>query len=194
MLHVGRPREFDEATVVAAARDAFWSGGVAATSISDLSEVTGLSAGSLYKAFGSKAGLTHRTLQDYLEQSYAQTERLLDEAPSGLAGLRAWLDVAAAAASDCGPTRGCYAVVCAVELAERDELARERLRQHDDRLRALVASAVRRAVSEGELDVDPVAGARLLLTTVVGLQVDARKGVSAATARSTLDLALRALT
>jgi len=36
-------------------------------------------------------------------------------------------------------------------------------------------------------------GARLLLTTVVGLQVDARKGVSPATARSTLDLALRAL-
>jgi AcrR family transcriptional regulator len=191
---MGRPREFDEATVVAAARDAFWAGGVAATSISDLSQATGLSAGSLYKAFGSKAGLTDRTLQDYLEQSYVQAQRLLDEAPSGLAGLRAWLDLAAETASACGPTRGCYAVVCAVELAERDEQARERLRRHDDRLRTLLASAVRRAVSEGELDVDPVAGARLLLTTVIGVQVDARKGVSAETARSTLDLALRALT
>jgi AcrR family transcriptional regulator len=167
---------------------------VAATSIADLSEATGLSTGSLYKAFGSKAGLTDRTLQDYLEQSYVQAQRLLDEAPSGLAGLRAWLDLAAETASACGPTRGCYAVVCAVELAERDEQARERLRRHDDRLRTLLASAVRRAVSEGELDVDPVAGARLLLTTVIGVQVDARKGVSAETARSTLDLALRALT
>ena len=190
---MGRPREFDEAQVVAAARDAFWAGGVAATSIADLSEATGLSTGSLYKAFGSKAGLTDRTLQDYLEQSYEQVRRLVDDAPSGLAGLRAWLDTAAASASECGPTRGCYAVVCAVELADRDEQNRERLRRHDDRLRALLASAISRAVREGDLDVDPEAGARLLLTTVVGLQVDARKGVSAATARSTLDLALRAL-
>ena len=176
------------------ARNAFWSGGVAATSITDLSTATGLSTGSLYKAFGSKAGLTDRTLQDYLETSYEQVRRTLDDAPTGLAGLRAWLTGAADAASDCGPTRGCYAVVCAVELAERDEQARARLRRHDERLRAVLADAIRRAVAEGDLRVDPAAGARLLLTTVVGLQVDARKGVSRDAARSTLDLALRALT
>jgi AcrR family transcriptional regulator len=191
---MGRPREFDEAQVVAAARDAFWTGGVAATSITDLSQATGLSTGSLYKAFGSKAALTERTLEDYLQQSYDHLRTVLDEAASGLAGLRAWLDGAVAAASDDGPTRGCFAVVCAVELAERDEQVRQRLRRHDDQMRALLASAVRRAVGEGDLDVDPAAGAQLLHTTVVGLQVDARKGVSAATARATLDLALRALT
>lgn len=191
---MGRPREFDEAQVVQKARDAFWSGGVAATSITDLSAATGLSTGSLYKAFGSKAGLTSRTLQDYLELSYEQVRQTLDDAPSGLAGLRAWLDAAAASASDCGPTRGCYAVVCAVELAERDDEARERLRRHDDRVRAALAGAIRRAVADGDLRVDPAAGARLLLTTVVGLQVDARKGLDRDTARSTLDLALRALT
>ncbi len=191
---MGRPREFDEAQVVAAARDAFWAGGVCATSITDLSEATGLSTGSLYKAFGSKAALTERTLEDYLDQSYVQLRTALDEAPSGLAGLRAWLDCAVSSACDSGPTRGCYAVVCAVELSERDEQVRTRLRRHDERVRALLASAVRRAVIEGDLDVDPEAGARLLHTTVVGLQVDARKGVSAAAARSTLELALRALT
>lgn len=86
----------------------------------------GSATASLYEAFGSKAALTERTLQDYLEQSYEQAQRLLDGAPSGLAGLRAWLDVAAASAGDCGPTRGCYAVVCAVEPAERDEQVRQR--------------------------------------------------------------------
>jgi AcrR family transcriptional regulator len=191
---MGRPREFDEAQVVSAARDAFWAGGVAATSIVDLSEATGLSTGSLYKAFGSKAALTERTLEDYLEQSYVHLRTMLDDAESGLAGLRSWLDVAVAAASDLGPTRGCYAVVCAVELSERDLHVRERLRRHDARMLALLTAAVRRAVREGDVDVEPEAGARLLHTTVVGLQVDARKGVTAADARSTLDLALRALT
>ncbi len=191
---MGRPREFDEAQVVAAARDAFWTRGIAATSISDLSQATGLSTGSLYKAFGSKAGLTQRTLQDYLDQSFDAVKQLLDDASSGLEGLQAWLDVAVATASDCGPTRGCYAVACAVELAETDEASRERLRRHDDRVLAVIASAVQRAVGEGDLRAEPAAGARLLLTTVVGLQVQARKGVDAASARATLDLALRALT
>ena len=60
-------------------------------------------------------------------------------------------------------------------------------------MRTLLAAAVRRAVGEGNLDAEPVASARLLLTTILGLQVDAHKGVDPATARSTLDLALRAL-
>jgi hypothetical protein len=45
-----RPRKFDESDVVAAARDEFWSRGYAVTSVDDLSAVTGLGKGSLYRA------------------------------------------------------------------------------------------------------------------------------------------------
>ena len=54
---MARPREFDETEVVDLARNAFWSHGVAATSITALSEATGLSVGSIYKAFKSKDAL-----------------------------------------------------------------------------------------------------------------------------------------
>ncbi len=64
---MGRPREFDEKVVVAKARDAFWANGISATSISDLGDATGLSVGSIYKAFDSKDGLCFRTLDDYLD-------------------------------------------------------------------------------------------------------------------------------
>ena len=61
-----RPREFDESDVVAAARDEFWSRGYAATSVDDLTAVTGLGKGSLYGAFGDKHGLFLRALDDYI--------------------------------------------------------------------------------------------------------------------------------
>ena len=69
-----RPREFDEADVVAAARDEFWTRGYVATSVDDLTTVTGLGKGSLYGAFGDKHGLFLRALDDYITSA-------LDERP-----------------------------------------------------------------------------------------------------------------
>ena len=63
---MARPRKFDESDVVAAARDEFWSRGYVATSVDDLTSVTGLGKGSLYGAFGDKHGLFLRALDDYI--------------------------------------------------------------------------------------------------------------------------------
>ncbi len=179
--------------MVDAAREAFWSRGVHATSITDLSEVTGLSIGSLYKAFGSKGELCARTLDTYLDTGLERVEAVLTEASSPVAGLQAWLEWIAERASTAGPTRGCYAVVCASELAATDEAVRRRLVAHDDRLRTLVAAAIAAANRDGELSGDPELGARLLCATVNGVQLEGRKGIGRDDARATLMLALDAL-
>lgn len=54
---IGRPRNFDERTVLAAATGLFVRLGYEATSIDDLVSATGIHRGSLYKAFGSKHGI-----------------------------------------------------------------------------------------------------------------------------------------
>jgi TetR/AcrR family transcriptional regulator, transcriptional repressor for nem operon len=190
---MGRPREFDEDEAVAAARAAFWSGGVNATSISDLAFATGLSVGSIYKAFGSKAELCHRTLDDYLDAGLASASALLDSAESAIDGVAAWLGSMAEQAGRSDDLRGCYAVLCATELAAHDEEARTRLRLHDERLRGRVADALRSAVAAGDLECDPVIGAQLLCATVNGVQVEARKGIDRAVAHRILRLALDGL-
>lgn len=43
----------------------FWQKGYSATSISDITEATGLKRGSLYNAFDGKDDLFHRSLQKY---------------------------------------------------------------------------------------------------------------------------------
>lgn len=190
---MARPREFAEDVVVAKARDAFWANGVAATSISDLNEATGLSVGSIYKAFGSKAGLFHLTLDDYLDGLIEAVEGALDSGRTPVEGIEAWFALVAAQASGDSATRGCYAVNCTTELAERDPEVRTRLQEHDHRLRARVAGTLRAGVAAGELSADPDLGARLLCTIVNGLHLESRKGVTLADAEATLALALRAL-
>lgn len=190
---MGRPREFVEAQVIAAARDAFWAGGVDGTAISDLTEATGLSAGSLYKAFGSKAGLFHRTLEDYLSQGRADVEATLDAGSSPLAGVEDWVLAQAERAGQDRPTSGCYAVVCTVEKAGTDPEARAILTAHGQAVQAMLAAALTRAAEAGETTADPQAAARMLLAAVNGIQVEARRGVTTDDARAALRLALDAL-
>ncbi len=190
---MARPREFDESEVLVSARNAFWANGITNTSVSDLSEATGLSTGSIYKAFSSKEELSHRTLADYLDRAQENVSALLDSGDTPQAGLEAWLEAMAQNASNNSPTRGCYAVMCATELAETDPWVRDRLRRVDKALRRHVAQVLSNANSQGELNCDPKAGADFLATTVNGLQVESRKGIGLDDARSILALALNAL-
>jgi TetR/AcrR family transcriptional repressor of nem operon len=54
---MARPREFDDEAVLDAAIQCFWSRGYEATSVKDLIGKTGITAASLYNAFGDKRTL-----------------------------------------------------------------------------------------------------------------------------------------
>jgi TetR/AcrR family transcriptional regulator, transcriptional repressor for nem operon len=54
---VGRPKGYDRALALLAARDLFWEQGYERTSIADLEARTGLNRSSLYQEFGSKRQL-----------------------------------------------------------------------------------------------------------------------------------------
>lgn len=190
---MARPREFEETEVIDRARNAFWGRGVAATSVNDLSEATGISVGSIYKAFASKDDLCTLTLDDYLQNARAWLAAELEQAPTPWDGIRAWLDVLIVQATDTSPTRGCYAVELAAERAAVDERIRSLLVDHDAEMRDLVTGAARDAIDSGRVSGDPAAVARLILTTVNGLQVDARKGLTESEARLTIDTLLGVL-
>jgi TetR/AcrR family transcriptional repressor of nem operon len=65
---MGRRRQFDDLTVVRAARDVFWERGYASTSLADLEAATGLSRSSIYQAFGSKQHLFDRAVENYCNE------------------------------------------------------------------------------------------------------------------------------
>ena len=81
---VGRPREFDEQTVLAAAMDAFWRKGYEATSLTELCRCTGLNKGSLYQAFGDKHRLFMRSLAHYADMEYREVVAAASKSDSPL--------------------------------------------------------------------------------------------------------------
>src|SRR5262249_53835635 len=77
-----RPREFDELAALEAAIDCFWKRGFEATSVRDLADAMGISAPSLYNAYGDKRALFAQALDRYLDHSTrARIKRLEGSLP-----------------------------------------------------------------------------------------------------------------
>jgi len=67
----GRPKIYDEKTVISKALDVFWKKGYEAASADDLMEAMGIGKGSFYLAFkGGKKELYERSLEQFAETFY----------------------------------------------------------------------------------------------------------------------------
>ena len=193
---MARPRKFDEAAVIAASRDLFWTQGYAATSIDDLGDVTGLGRGSLYGAFGDKRTLFLRSLDMYCNE-VSEANRVELRNPDLLARDRlvAHLRGFASTTAADGSRRGCLMAKSAAELSSTDaEVAKRVKRTLDGWLRELTAT-IAEAQRDGDLsaDVDAHALASLLLTLLRGMEAMRKGGASATTVKAAAEQAIMLL-
>jgi AcrR family transcriptional regulator len=142
--------------------------------------------GSIYAAFGSKAGLFEAALDRYSRDMSDEFAAVVAEAGGPLDGIRSYLREVARACAGAGPdgrwpTPGCMLVKTMLELGDEDVDLRERaervLASVEDHLTALL----RQAGERGELvpEARPRRLARLLQAQIMGLRAFARRRVPA---------------
>lgn len=148
-----RPRKFDETDVVAAARDEFWSRGYAATSVDDLTAVTGLGKGSLYGAFGDKHGLFLLALDDYIATAMESVRsQLRDPAHDAYDRLTRHIRAQARAIAADKTRRGCMMAKSAAEMGAAD-VAVERAVEHAyTEWHAELVGCIKEAQRDGTID------------------------------------------
>ena len=190
----GRPREFDIDEVVCDAMEVFRTRGYAGTSLMDLIGGTGLSRGSLYKAFKDKRTLFLAALDRYMN---AGADNLRADLATGspLDAIRkAMRQMARTAACQLGQ-RGCLVVASATELASKDKQIRQKIGRGLSRVQSLLEDAVRRGQASGEIGSrrDPQALSRFLLCTMEGMVVLGKTGRTAKEMSEIVDVALEAL-
>ncbi|ANN65194.1 TetR/AcrR family transcriptional regulator [Bordetella bronchialis] len=191
---LGRPREFDLDEAARDAMDVFWDRGYEGASLPDLIEGTGLSRGSLYKAFGDKKGLLLAALDQYMAAGLKATADLLSQPGSAKAAIRASLmRYAALSAGDAG-RRGCLVVAMAAEMAAHDAEIAERTGRMFRRLQQLYAGAIVRGQASGEIpEGDEQAMARVLVCQIQGMRVLGKTGVPEADMIAVVDNTMRIL-
>src|SRR4030088_3592079 len=119
---MGRPREFSDPVVVAAAMEVFWEKGYEATTTQDLCTRTGLGRGSLYNAYGSKHRLYEEAVRRYAAtKAETQLAMLAEPGPVRERLRELMLGVIDTDLADPG-RRGCLALNAATEPSGRTEV------------------------------------------------------------------------
>ncbi|NLR75907.1 TetR/AcrR family transcriptional regulator [Leeia aquatica] len=173
---MGRNRNFNEHDVLTGAMHAFRQHGYAALSIRDLSEATGISAGSLYHGFGDKHELYAAAFEHYLQHVLHQ--RIHRHAPpeKGLDGVR---QLFLTLLEEPGGTHhGCLITNAAVEFADHPLPGNDAVQRGFDILRHTFQQRLEAAQTKGTLaaGVMPSAAAIKLLALYQGILVMLRTG------------------
>lgn len=184
---MGRPASYDRDEVLQRAVALFWEQGYHATSMKDLEAALDMRPGSLYAAFGSKAGVFGAALEAYAEASEQRLCDVLAAAPGPVAGIRAYLEAVAATCAGAEPegARACMIVKTVLEVSGREPGLAEQANRHLERLEQVLAKAVADGQAAGEIDssADPCRLARLIQAQITGLRAYAQRSVSAAEVR-----------
>lgn len=173
---MARPRQFDRSEVVDRATEVFWLKGYQRTSIQDLEEATRIKRGSLYHAFGDKAGLFAAVLERYGAISPAR--RLIEQAESGPPRETIevlFAEIVAIGAGD-HRRRGCLLTNTAVELSAVDAAVGEQVAESLWTIESALFRLIERGQARGEIARlrEPHALARFLLAALQGLRVIAK--------------------
>lgn len=191
-----RPREFDEDSVLQAAREQFWSTGYAGTSMDSIAVATGLGKGSLYGAFGGKRELFHRVFDDYCGQAVAALRRDLDGPDDeAFARLGAHLRAIAAATAADTAHRGCLLAKGTAELAEHDPAVAARSLRTFEEIEELLAADIEASQRHGDISaaVSPRRLAALLLAVLRGVEALGKAGKDGEALHAIVETALAVL-
>ena len=172
---MARPREFDEDAVLNAAVLCFWTQGYDATSVKDLVTRTGITAASLYNAFGDKRALYQRALDHYVEASISERIRRCETLPP-LAAIEAFFDEILRRSLDDRDHKGCMLVNAALDVAPHDPGFREIVAEVLSRVEAFFLRCIEAGQADGTITRSQTAAtlARHLLGILAGIRILAR--------------------
>jgi AcrR family transcriptional regulator len=174
----GRPREFDMQAALDKALIAFTERGYHATSISDLTEAMGLTAGSVYKAFKDKRGIFLAAFDRYRLLGRARLQLQIAKAETGRDKVGQMLMYYVDLSYGPAGRTGCLVVSGANDLALLDEDAAARVSAAFQSDQALIAELIRLGQSDGSISaaIDPFATAVTLLCLTKGVRIIGKTG------------------
>ncbi len=172
---MARPREFDEEVVLDAAVQCFWSRGYEATSVKDLIGKTGITAASLYNAFGHKRALFHTALDHYVEASIGERIRRCETLPPRKAIATFFDEILRRSLGD-REHKGCMLVNSALEMAPHDVEFQKIIAGVLHRIEKFFLKCIKAGQANGVITRSMTAEnlARHLLAVLMGVRVLAR--------------------
>ncbi|WP_410001770.1 TetR/AcrR family transcriptional regulator [Tardiphaga sp. 709] len=175
----GRPRAYEPDVAIGQALALFRKGGYAATSLDDLSEVTGMNRPSLYGAFGDKRALYIKSYQRYRDDYTVRVIEIFKADIDIRERLRRFFDAALDIYLTGEEPRGCFTVMTVASDAIADPDIRELVYRGFADVDDAFGWCFRTALTRGEMPdtVDVAALSQMASAILFSLSIRARAGV-----------------
>lgn len=144
---MARPRTFHENQVLSRAMRVFWRLGYNETGIRDLEEATGLTASSLYNAYGNKEAIFLRVLDHYVEGIVQRRIDTFLSEGDPITGIRRFFETTYQYIDDDHEPMACLLVNTAQQAQRHTPAVRERLVAGMGRVEEAFARALQRLPS-----------------------------------------------
>lgn len=173
----GRPREFDEAAFLDEAIALFSASGFSGVGISDLTAATGLTVGSVYKAFRDKEGVFAGALERYIALREAQIAAIFAQAETARARIEGIFRLYADLSHGKDGSLGCMVVSGITDLGQVGRGA-DVLRAQISGRRDMLARLVEEGQRDGSISArdEPHSIAAVLLVLLHGMRVVGKAG------------------
>ncbi|MBQ1044171.1 MULTISPECIES: TetR/AcrR family transcriptional regulator [unclassified Micromonospora] len=190
----GRPRAFDEQTVLDRAAEVFWRHGYEGASLSSLTSAMGINRPSLYATFGSKEELFRRAFARYHETNLANARAALEQ-PTAYAAVESFLRASADGLTADDHPAGCLSIQGGLSCSPENTRISEMLAAGRAATETALEERLARAAKEGDLPegVDSRALARFVMALSEGHAVHAAAGASREDLQASVDVAMRVL-
>lgn len=171
----GRPRKFDEDTVIDIAMHVFWREGYGPTRLDDICQQTGLSKPSLYAAFGDKDKLYERALEYYAKRFRSRVMAAIGSAENPQQAVSKYFHEVASILTDNNLPPGCLRVNTTAECTQfKPQLSRLARKQRQQTREAI--AFILSPVNANTTRVNDIA--ELVVTLSDGLAAAAKAGVT----------------
>ena len=189
----GRPLSFDRDVALRQAMLAFWRHGYEGTSITDLTTAMGVTAPSLYTAFGDKKRLFLEAARLYAGDPQAMAGSVA-LAPSAYEAARQLMTAAACAYTGEETPRGCLLASATASGSAASADVQETVADIRRGVQSCLKARIEQDVAEGRLPLatDPSALSDLVMAVMQGMSVLARDGADRAALLAITTVALRA--
>ena len=189
---LGRPLSFDRDKALDAATVQFWRTGYETTSVSNLTHAMGITAPSLYTAFGDKESLFLECLEKYANPGPKSTPELIAEAPSARQAAQQLLEVSARWFTQQDAPAGCLVASAASSGSVQSQRVRAALKSVRKANGKALRKRAERDIREGRLPktANAKALASMTIAVIQGMSTLARDGAGQ---KILLDLAKTAM-
>jgi TetR/AcrR family transcriptional repressor of nem operon len=191
------PKEilFDEEEVLRRATELFWTRGYNASSMDELTKVTGLSRSSIYNSFGGKHSLFMGCLLFYLDDQQRQLHELAGKVKPILRRIRTAFQYAVEEILSDRMRKGCMMVNATTEMANQDKEIAAVSAANMEQMVGLFSDWIKEGQAAGEISTtfEPGVLGRHLFNTYSGLKVSGKTNPDRKTLGDIIEVALSVL-